>query len=68
MLGWNRRRGDPAFRVDAIDQTGERIAVAFSWSEHDGERRDFGQLLTLDQGRIRTMRDYRSGAEARAAL
>ena len=61
-------RGDHDFRIDAIEQVGPRVAVAFSWTESDGARRDFGQLLQLRQGRITKMRDYRSGAAARAAL
>jgi len=42
--------------------------VAFSWTQGDSERRDFGQLLKLRQGRIATIRDYGSGAEVLAAL
>ena len=60
--------GDQDFRIDAIEQTGERVAVAFSLTESDGARRDFGQLLTPRRGRIIEMRDYRSGAAAHGAL
>ena len=61
-------QGDHDFRIDAIEEAGERVAVAFSWTERGGERRDFGQVLTLERGRIRTMRDHASGAAARGAL
>ena len=67
-LGWNRVHGDHDFRIDAIDQVGPRIAVAFSWTKRGGSRRDFGQVLKLRHGRIAEMRDYGSGAEARGAL
>jgi hypothetical protein len=67
VLGWNPARAILRSGSTRSTETGERVAVAFSVGGRR-ERRDFGQLLTLEDGRIRTMRDYRSGADARAAL
>jgi len=67
-IGWRTASGEHDFRIDAIEQVGPRVAVAFSWTQGDGARRDFGQVLKLRQGRIAEMRDYASGAAARGAL
>jgi hypothetical protein len=63
-----RSNGDHDFRVDAVDQSGGRIAVALSWADRQGTRHELGQVLTVEDGGIADLQDHRSGAAARRAL
>jgi hypothetical protein len=63
-----RRFGRSEFRVDDVREAGERVAVALSWRTRTGDRDAWGHVVTVREGRIVDMQDYRTPADAMRAL
>jgi hypothetical protein len=58
--------GDHDGRVDSVEHRGNRVIVAFSWSDKDSTRHEWAQVLELTDGRIVDIQDY--ARLSRAAL
>lgn len=67
MIGRRRRAGDRDYRIDSVEQHGDRVIVAFSWSDATGKRHAWAQALQLEDGRIVDIQDYKSPARAAVA-
>ena len=65
-MEWRKRAGDHDGRIDSVEQRGNRVVVAFSWSDSSDKRHEWAQVLELKDGRIIDMQDY--AKPARAAL
>ena len=52
------------YRLDDVEQHGDRIVAAFSWSDETGRRHAWAQALRIRDGRIVDMQDYRSPRQA----
>jgi hypothetical protein len=57
-MDWRRKAGDHDGRLDSVEQQGTSAVVAFSWSERNGKRHEWAQVLELTNGRIVAMQDY----------
>jgi hypothetical protein len=66
VIGGRRLAGDHAYRVDSVEQHGDRVVVAVSWADKAGDRHRWAQALRLRDGRIVDMQDYKSPARAAA--
>ena len=64
-MAGKRRSGDHEYRLDSIEQHGDRVIVGFSWSDRHGKRHEWAQALQIRDGRIVDMQDYRSRTHAR---
>ena len=64
--GGHRRAGNHDYRLDSIEQHGDRVIVAFSWSDKDDQRHHWAQTLRIRAGRIVDIQDYRSPRHAAA--
>ena len=58
--------GDHSYRLDTVEQHGDRVVVAFSLSDRSGERHHWAQAFQLRDGRIVDMQDYESPTQAAA--
>jgi hypothetical protein len=63
-MDWRNNAGDRDGRVDSIEQHGNRVVVAFSWSERNGTRHDWAQVLQVSDGKIVSIQDYASPSRA----
>ena len=63
-MDWRRKAGDHDGRVDSVDQRGNRVVVAFSWSDRSNKRHDWAQVLELRDDKIVSMRDYAKPSSA----
>jgi hypothetical protein len=52
--------GDHDARLDSVEQRGDTVVAAFSWSDSDGRRHTWAQVLKLRDGSIVDMQDYKS--------
>jgi ketosteroid isomerase-like protein len=64
---WRKKLGDHDRRIDSVEQRGDRVLVAVSWSDEHDERRRWAHALKLRDGRIVDIQDYASPARAAAA-
>jgi hypothetical protein len=67
-IRFHRKHGSRDYRLDRVEQRGDRVVVAFSWADRDGRRHDLAQALTLKQGKIFAIQDYASPMRAFAVL
>jgi hypothetical protein len=58
------KAGDHSYRVDSVEQHGDRVVVAFSWSDKSGHRHNWAQALRLRDGRIVELQDYKTPTRA----
>ena len=65
-MEWRRNAGDHDGRLDSVEQRGNRVVVAFSWSDRSNKRHDWAQVLELMDDKIVSMQDY--AKPSRAAL
>ena len=63
-MDWRRKAGDHDARLDSVTHRGDRVVVAFSWSERNGKRHEWAQVLHLKDGRIIAMQDYAKPSRA----
>jgi ketosteroid isomerase-like protein len=63
-MDWRSRAGDRDGRLDSVERRGNRVVVAFSWSERTGKRHEWAQVLQLKDGKIVAMRDYAKPSRA----
>lgn len=54
--------------IDSIEQVDDRVAVALSWSDRDGNSHQWAQVLTIKDGGIADMQDHPDAASARKTL
>ena len=54
--------------INSIEQAGNRVAVAFSWFDRDGNPQEWAQVLTMKDGGIADMQDHPDAASARKSL
>jgi len=57
-MDWRRKAGDHDGRVDSVEQRGNRVVVAFSWSDRGNKRHEWAQVLELKDDRVVSMQDY----------
>lgn len=62
------RAGDREYRLDAIRSRGNRVVVAFSWSDKDGHRHAWAHALRLRDGKIVDMQDFANPKSAFALM
>lgn len=62
------RAGDREYRLDAIRSRGNRVVVAFSWSDKDGHRHAWAHALRLRDGKIVDMEDFANPKSALALM
>ena len=67
-MDWRRKVGDHDGRLDSLEQRGNRIVVAFSWSERTGKRHEWAQVLKLKDGMIIEMDDFAKRSRAALAM
>ena len=65
-MEWRKKLGDHDGRLDSVEQRGNRVVVAFSWSDSSDKRHDWAQVLELKDGKVIDIQDY--AKPARAAL
>jgi len=63
-----RRLGDRDYSLDSVRSHGDRVVVAFSWSDKDGRRHHWAQALRLRDGKIIDMQDFGSPKSAFALM
>ncbi|HEX2426615.1 MAG TPA: hypothetical protein VHI53_01740 [Gaiellaceae bacterium] len=63
-MDWRRKAGDRDGRLDSVERCGNRVVVAFSWSERTGKRHEWAQVLQLKDGKIVAMQDYAKPSRA----
>jgi hypothetical protein len=63
-MDWRRKAGDRDGRLDSVERHGNRVVVAFSWSERTGKRHEWAQVLQLKDGKIVAMQDYAKPSRA----
>ena len=63
-MDWRRKAGDHDGRVDSVEQRGNRVVVAFSWSDRNNKRHDWAQALELRDDQIVSMQDYAKPSSA----
>ncbi len=62
------RAGDREYSLDAIRSRGDRVVVAFSWSDKDGQRHAWAHALRLRDGKIVDMQDFANPKSALALM
>ena len=67
-LARRAQNGDRDPRVDEVRQRGDRVAVAFSWSDAQGGRHTWAHILRLRSGLIVDMQDHASAGRALRAV
>jgi hypothetical protein len=65
-MEWRKRAGDHDGRLDSVEHRGNRVVVAFSWSDGNDKRHDWAQVLKLKDGKVFDTQDY--AKPSRAAL
>jgi len=63
-----RKLGDRDYSLDSVRSRGDRVVVAFSWSDRDGQRHHWAQALRLKDGKIFDMQDFASPKSAFALM
>ena len=58
------RAGDRDFHLDDVRQKDDKVRVTYSWSDAEGRRLAWGQVLRLRDGMIVDMEDSRRGSAA----
>ena len=66
-MEWRKKAGDHDGRLDSVEQRGDRVVVAFSWSDSSDTRHDWAQVLELKDGKIISMQDYATPSRATLA-
>jgi ketosteroid isomerase-like protein len=66
-IEWREKQGDENRRIDSVEQRGDHVLVAVSWSDEHGRRHRWAHALKLRDGRIVDIQDYASPARAAAA-
>jgi hypothetical protein len=66
-MEWRKKVGDHDARLDSVEQRGNRVVVAFSWSDSNEDRHDWAQVLELKDGTIISMQDYATPSKATLA-
>jgi hypothetical protein len=51
-----------------VESRGDRVVVAFSWSDKEGHRHHWAQALRLKDGKIIDMQDFASARPAVALM
>jgi ketosteroid isomerase-like protein len=46
------------YSLDSVQSRGDRLVVAFSWADKDGQRHNWAQALRLRDGKIIDIQDY----------
>jgi hypothetical protein len=54
--------------IDWVEQRGDRIVVAISWADRQGEGHRWAHVLKLENGKIVDMQDYASATRATAVV
>jgi hypothetical protein len=67
MLEARRKLGDHDHGVDSVEQRGDRIVVAVSWADKQGDRHRWAHVLKLKNGKIVDIQEYASPTRAAAA-
>jgi ketosteroid isomerase-like protein len=67
-MDWRRKAGDRDARLDSVTHRGDGVVVAFSWSEPNGKRHEWAQVLHLKDGKIIAMQDYAKASRAALGL
>jgi hypothetical protein len=60
--------GDRDYAVDSVQSRGDRVVVAFSWSDKEGRRHNWAQALRLSHGKIVDMQDFANPTSAAALM
>jgi NADPH-dependent ferric siderophore reductase len=60
--------GDRGYTLDRVEARRDRVVVAFSWFDKEGQRHTWAQALRLKDEKIVEMQDYASPARAIAVL
>lgn len=60
--------GHNGYEIDSIEKVDNRVAVALSWADRDGNPHQWAQVLTIENGGITDMQDHPDGASARKSL
>jgi hypothetical protein len=63
-----RRAGDRDYNVDSVESHGDRVVVAFSWSDREGRRHNWAHALRLKHGKIVDMQDFSNPRSALAFM
>ena len=50
--------GGRDYSLDSVQPRGDRVVVAFSWSDKEGKRHNWAQALRLRDGKIIDMQDF----------
>jgi hypothetical protein len=66
-MEWRKKAGDHDGHLDSVEQQGNRVVVAFSWSDRSDNRHDWAQVLDLKDGKVIAMRDYATPSKAMLA-
>jgi ketosteroid isomerase-like protein len=66
-MDWRRKAGDHEGQVDSVEHRGDRVVVAFSWSDRKNKRHEWAQVLELSDGKIIAMQDYAKPSRATLA-
>jgi hypothetical protein len=67
-MDWRRKAGDRAGHVASVDHRGDRVVVAFSWSDRSNKRHEWAQVLELADSRIIAVQDYAKPSSAALAM
>jgi hypothetical protein len=60
--------GDRDYSLGSIESRGDRVVVAFSWSDKAGRRHRWAQALRLKDEKIIGMQDFASPRSARVFM
>jgi TolB-like protein len=66
-MDWRRKAGDRDGHVDSVDHRGDRVIVAFSWSDRSNKRHEWAQVLELADNKIIAVQDYAKPTSAALA-
>jgi hypothetical protein len=61
-----QRSGNSDYRLDRIEEHGNRVVASFSWVDKSGRRHEWAHMIEIRNGRIVDMQDYRSHRHATA--
>jgi hypothetical protein len=56
--------GAQEFALESVESRGDRVVVAFSWANSEGQRHGWAQALRLKNGKIIDMQDFANPAQA----
>jgi hypothetical protein len=60
--------GDRDYTLDSVQSRGDRVVVAFSWSDKEGRRHNWAHALRLRHGKIIDIQDFASPRSAAALI